>query len=109
MALSLPNLLSERALTGERVTGHQPSAQRRQMRLLLAVAGARVHPPGGPALPRRGQPLPRMPPAHPLDGPLTDVQGEPERAREKYRAALAICARLGEGLYHPHIERALAE
>lgn len=41
-------------------------------------------------------------------GQLHTAKGEPERAREKYEAALAICERLGEGLYRPHIERALA-
>jgi tetratricopeptide (TPR) repeat protein/transcriptional regulator with XRE-family HTH domain len=33
--------------------------------------------------------------------------GEPEPAREQYEAALAICDRLGEGLYRKHIEREL--
>ncbi len=42
-------------------------------------------------------------------GQLHAAKGEPERAREKYLAALAICERLGEGLYRPHIERALTE
>ncbi len=42
-------------------------------------------------------------------GQLHAAKGEPEQAREKYEAALAICDRLGEGLYRPHIERALAE
>jgi tetratricopeptide (TPR) repeat protein len=41
-------------------------------------------------------------------GQLHAAQGEPERAREQYTAALSICARLGEGLYRPHIEGALA-
>jgi hypothetical protein len=40
-------------------------------------------------------------------GQLHEAKGEPVQAREKYVAALAICARLGEGLYRPHIERAL--
>jgi tetratricopeptide (TPR) repeat protein len=40
-------------------------------------------------------------------GQLYEAKGEAERAREQYAAALAICARLGEGLYRPHIERAL--
>src|SRR5262249_41906059 len=35
-------------------------------------------------------------------------KGEPEHAREKYEAALAICARLGERLYAEHVEQALA-
>jgi hypothetical protein len=42
-------------------------------------------------------------------GQLHAAKGEPDLARGKYQAALAICARLGEGLYRPHIERALAE
>jgi transcriptional regulator with XRE-family HTH domain/tetratricopeptide (TPR) repeat protein len=42
-------------------------------------------------------------------GQLHAATGEPERARESYEAALAICTRLGEGLYRPYIERALAE
>ena len=42
-------------------------------------------------------------------GQLHAVKGETEQAREKYEAAIAICERLGEGLYRPHIERALAE
>jgi tetratricopeptide (TPR) repeat protein len=41
-------------------------------------------------------------------GQLHTAQGEPDRARERYTAALAICARLGERLYAEHIERALA-
>jgi tetratricopeptide (TPR) repeat protein len=41
-------------------------------------------------------------------GQLHSANGEPEQAREKYQAALAICVRLGEGLYRPHIELALA-
>jgi transcriptional regulator with XRE-family HTH domain/tetratricopeptide (TPR) repeat protein len=40
-------------------------------------------------------------------GQLYVAKGEPERAREKYQAALAICVRLGEGLYRPYIERDL--
>jgi hypothetical protein len=32
----------------------------------------------------------------------------PKRAREKYKAASAVCERLGAGLYRPHLERALA-
>jgi len=42
-------------------------------------------------------------------GQLYAAQGAPERARACWEHALAICARLGEGLYRPHIERALAE
>jgi transcriptional regulator with XRE-family HTH domain/tetratricopeptide (TPR) repeat protein len=42
-------------------------------------------------------------------GQLHAARSEPEQAREQYRTALAICARLGEGLYRPHIERALAD
>jgi tetratricopeptide (TPR) repeat protein len=40
-------------------------------------------------------------------GQLHTDKGEPEQAREKYQAALAICERLGEGLYRPHIARDL--
>jgi tetratricopeptide (TPR) repeat protein len=42
-----------------------------------------------------------------VSGRLHAAQGEPERAREQYQAALAICDRLGEGLYQPHIQHAL--
>jgi len=42
-------------------------------------------------------------------GQLHMGRDEPERARAKYEAALAICQRLGEGLYRPHIEQALGE
>jgi tetratricopeptide (TPR) repeat protein len=42
-------------------------------------------------------------------GQLHAAKGEQEQAREQYEAALAICDRLGEGLYRPHIEQALAE
>jgi tetratricopeptide (TPR) repeat protein len=42
-------------------------------------------------------------------GQLSAEQGAPERARACWEQALAICARLGEGLYRPHIERALSE
>jgi tetratricopeptide (TPR) repeat protein len=42
-------------------------------------------------------------------GQLYAEQGAPERARACWEQALAICDRLGEGLYRPHIERALAE
>jgi tetratricopeptide (TPR) repeat protein len=41
-------------------------------------------------------------------GQLYTAKGEPEQAREKYEQALVICDRLGEGLYRPHIEQALA-
>jgi transcriptional regulator with XRE-family HTH domain/tetratricopeptide (TPR) repeat protein len=41
-------------------------------------------------------------------GQLHADKGEPEQAREKYQAALLICDQLGEGLYRPHIEQALA-
>jgi len=41
-------------------------------------------------------------------GQFHTAKGEPDLAREQYHAALAICERLGEGLYRPHIERALA-
>jgi tetratricopeptide (TPR) repeat protein len=39
---------------------------------------------------------------------LHEARGEREAARERYQEALAICVRLGEGLYRPHIQRALA-
>jgi predicted ATPase/DNA-binding XRE family transcriptional regulator len=42
-------------------------------------------------------------------GQLHAAQGEPERARERYAAALAILNRLGERLYAEHVERALAQ
>jgi tetratricopeptide (TPR) repeat protein len=42
-------------------------------------------------------------------GQLHAAEGKPEQAREKYEVALVICARLGEGLYRPYIERALQE
>jgi tetratricopeptide (TPR) repeat protein len=41
-------------------------------------------------------------------GQLHAARGEPRQAREHYEAALVICERLGEGLYRPHIQRALA-
>jgi tetratricopeptide (TPR) repeat protein/transcriptional regulator with XRE-family HTH domain len=40
-------------------------------------------------------------------GQLHAAKGEPQQAREQYQAALEICDRIGEGLYRPHIERAL--
>jgi hypothetical protein len=42
-------------------------------------------------------------------GQLHVAKGEPEQAREKARAALAICERLGEGLYRRHIAAVLAD
>jgi tetratricopeptide (TPR) repeat protein len=42
-------------------------------------------------------------------GQLYAAKGEPAQARETYEQALAILDRLGEGLYRPHVERALAE
>jgi len=42
-------------------------------------------------------------------GLLAERAGELDRARDRFTQALAICARLGEGLYRPHIARALAE
>jgi hypothetical protein len=42
-------------------------------------------------------------------GRLEAAHGDPATARERFIQALAICERLGEGLYRPHIERALAE
>jgi tetratricopeptide (TPR) repeat protein/transcriptional regulator with XRE-family HTH domain len=41
-------------------------------------------------------------------GQLHEARDELVQARETYRAALVICDQLGEGLYRPHIERALA-
>jgi tetratricopeptide (TPR) repeat protein len=38
---------------------------------------------------------------------LHTARGEPELARACLQTALAICSRLGEGLYRPHIEQAL--
>ncbi len=40
-------------------------------------------------------------------GQLHVAKGEPERARERFEAALAILNRLGERLYAAHIERAI--
>ncbi len=40
-------------------------------------------------------------------GQLHEAKGEPERARERYEQALAICNRLGERLYAERIEGAL--
>ncbi len=42
-------------------------------------------------------------------GQIHAAKGERRRARERYEAALAICARLGERLYAEHIERAIAQ
>jgi predicted ATPase/class 3 adenylate cyclase len=42
-------------------------------------------------------------------GQLHAVRGELARARECWQQALAICQRMGEGLYRPRIEQALAE
>jgi tetratricopeptide (TPR) repeat protein/transcriptional regulator with XRE-family HTH domain len=39
-------------------------------------------------------------------GLLDAVKGKPGRAREHFDAALAICVRLGEGLYAEHVEQA---
>ena len=41
-------------------------------------------------------------------GQLYAAMGECVKAREAYMRALAICKRLGERLYRPHIERALS-
>lgn len=46
--------------------------------------------------------------ARSVAGQLALAKGEPKRAREEYQRALAICDRLGERLYRPVIERALA-
>src|SRR5262249_40945745 len=42
-------------------------------------------------------------------GHLHATRGELDAAREKYPLALAICDRLGEGLYRPHIARTFKE
>ena len=42
-------------------------------------------------------------------GLLHVARGDPERARERLAAALAICERLGEGMYRPLVERALVD
>jgi tetratricopeptide (TPR) repeat protein/transcriptional regulator with XRE-family HTH domain len=42
-------------------------------------------------------------------GLLHAAHVEPDQARERLEAALAICARLGERLYAAHVERAIAE
>jgi tetratricopeptide (TPR) repeat protein len=44
-----------------------------------------------------------------LYGQLHAAKGEPAQAHERYEQALAILDRLGEGLYRPCIEQALAE
>jgi tetratricopeptide (TPR) repeat protein len=41
-------------------------------------------------------------------GQLHEAIGEPVKACEAYEWACTICDHLGEGLYRPHIERALA-
>jgi transcriptional regulator with XRE-family HTH domain/tetratricopeptide (TPR) repeat protein len=41
-------------------------------------------------------------------GQLEVARGDPATARDHFMAALAICDRLGEGLYRAHIERDLA-
>jgi transcriptional regulator with XRE-family HTH domain len=40
-------------------------------------------------------------------GQLEAAHGDSVEARERFKEALAICDHLGEGLYRPHIERAL--
>ena len=42
-------------------------------------------------------------------GRLEVARGDPAAARECFTLALAICDRLGEGLYRPHIEQALTQ
>jgi tetratricopeptide (TPR) repeat protein len=42
-------------------------------------------------------------------GQLYAARGDPEQACAQNERALAICERLGEGLYRPHIEQPLAE
>jgi tetratricopeptide (TPR) repeat protein/transcriptional regulator with XRE-family HTH domain len=44
-----------------------------------------------------------------VSGLLHRARGKPDRACERWKEALAICNRLGEGLYRPYIERALAD
>jgi tetratricopeptide (TPR) repeat protein/transcriptional regulator with XRE-family HTH domain len=44
-----------------------------------------------------------------IHGQLHVARREPEQALTKFEQALAICARLGEGLYRKYIEHALAE
>ncbi len=41
-------------------------------------------------------------------GRLEAARGDPAAARERFSQALAICDRLGEGMYRPHIADALA-
>jgi hypothetical protein len=41
-------------------------------------------------------------------GQLEVARGNPAAAHARFAAALAICERLGERLYRPHIERSLA-
>jgi hypothetical protein len=41
-------------------------------------------------------------------GLIRAARGEPDRARARYDAAMAILARLGERLYAEHVERAQA-
>jgi|GEM_PF-1097604 len=41
-------------------------------------------------------------------GQLEAARGDTATARERFEQALAICDRLGEGLYRPHIEHAVA-
>jgi transcriptional regulator with XRE-family HTH domain/tetratricopeptide (TPR) repeat protein len=41
-------------------------------------------------------------------GHLETARGDPKAARARFEQALAICERLGEGLYRPYIKRALA-
>jgi hypothetical protein len=42
-------------------------------------------------------------------GLLYQEKEDPERARERFIEALAICVTLGERLYRPHIERNLSD
>jgi tetratricopeptide (TPR) repeat protein len=42
-------------------------------------------------------------------GQLEAARGDPAAARTRFTQALAICDRLGEGLYRPHIKRALGQ
>jgi tetratricopeptide (TPR) repeat protein/transcriptional regulator with XRE-family HTH domain len=47
--------------------------------------------------------------AHFVYGQFHMARSEPNLAREQYIAALAICERLGESLYRPHVEQAIVQ
>jgi hypothetical protein len=42
-------------------------------------------------------------------GQLEATRGDPAAARGRFEEALAICVKLGERLYCPHIERNLSD